>query len=93
MLTLDYIIGHCDDWEAFCDDLGFSVWAVNEGGGDCEVDLTGEQMVKHGITPPNPENDSLKALLKEAQECFCSNPLGAPPGLIDRIGAALVEEE
>jgi hypothetical protein len=27
------------DWTAFCDKFGYSVWAVNEGGGDVQVEI------------------------------------------------------
>lgn len=48
-LTLAEILDKCNDWDFFCEEKGFSVWAVNEGGGDVEVSLTEEEAIKFGI--------------------------------------------
>jgi len=48
-MTLREILDCCTDWEYFCEEEGWSVWAVNEGGGDVEVNLSEEQAIKHGI--------------------------------------------
>lgn len=48
-LTLSEILETCDDWDYFCDKKGFSVWAVNEGGGDVEVELSLEEARDFGI--------------------------------------------
>ena len=39
-MNLQEIMDTCDGWEQFCEIKGFSVYAVNEGGGDVEVELT-----------------------------------------------------
>jgi hypothetical protein len=48
-MTLAEVLDKCDDWEYFCEEEGWSVWAVNEGGGDVEINLTEEQAYKYGI--------------------------------------------
>ena len=49
--TLREILNNCNDWDVFCKDKGWSEWAVNEGGGDVEVELTFEEATKYGIIP------------------------------------------
>jgi len=48
-MTLKEILDTCNDWDKFCDEQGWSVWAVNEGGGDVQVSLTIEEGRKYGI--------------------------------------------
>lgn len=49
-LTLSEILYKCNDWDFFCEEEeGWSVWAVNEGGGDCMVSLTEKQAKIYGI--------------------------------------------
>jgi len=48
-LTLSEILDRCNDWEDFCQEEGWSEWAVNEGGGDITVNLTEEQCYKYGV--------------------------------------------
>jgi hypothetical protein len=48
-LTLSEVSDRCYDWEDFCEAEGWSVWAVNEGGGDVEVALSEEQAKLYGI--------------------------------------------
>ena len=48
-MTLAEAFRACDDIDRLCDEFGWSVWAVNEGGGDVEVHLTVEQAKDHGI--------------------------------------------
>jgi len=40
IMTLQEIMDTCPDWLRFCEVKGFSEWAVNEGGGDVQVELT-----------------------------------------------------
>ena len=47
--TLEEILSRCKDWEYFCQEEGWDVWAVNEGGGDVQVSLSEEQCVKYGL--------------------------------------------
>lgn len=47
--TLEEILDKCDDWDTFCEEKGFSVWAVNEGGGDVDVTLTLEEALRYGL--------------------------------------------
>jgi hypothetical protein len=49
IMTLGEILKTCDDWEKFCDDFGYTFYAVQEGGGDVEVELTLEQAHRLGI--------------------------------------------
>lgn len=49
VLTLSEMLDKCDDWEYFCDKEGYSVYAVNEGGGDIEISLTEKQAKKYGL--------------------------------------------
>ena len=51
-LTLEEVLHKCNDWEVFCEEKGYSEWAVNEGGGDIEVSLTEEEVIKYGIIKP-----------------------------------------
>lgn len=48
-LTLAEVLNKCNDWDVFCEEEGWSVWAVNEGGGDISVCLTEEKCRKYGI--------------------------------------------
>lgn len=47
--TLEEILDKCNDWETFCQEEGWSVWAVNEGGGNTEVCLDEEKAKKYGL--------------------------------------------
>ena len=49
--TLREILHNCNDWDAFCKDKGWSEYAVAEGGGDIEVELTFLEAAKYGIIP------------------------------------------
>lgn len=48
-LTLEEILDKCSDWDFFCEEEGWSVWAVNEGGGDIGVALSEDKCYKYGI--------------------------------------------
>ena len=37
------------EWERFCEDFGYSVWVVNEGGENIQISLTKEQAKKYGV--------------------------------------------
>ncbi len=52
ILTLEEILDKCDDWDFFCEEEGWSVWAVNEGGGDISVSLSEDKAYKHGLLRP-----------------------------------------
>lgn len=49
LMTLQEVLDTCPDWDAFCELKGFSVYAVNEGGGDVTVSLTTQEAHKLGI--------------------------------------------
>ena len=49
ILRLQEIMDTCKDWEQFCDMKGFSLYAVNEGGGHIEVTLTVQEAHNLGI--------------------------------------------
>lgn len=49
ILTLSEILDQCNDWDFFCQEEGWSEYAVNEGGGDIQVTLSKEQCYKYGI--------------------------------------------
>ena len=48
-MTLQEILQTCNDWDKFCEEKGFSVWAVNEGGGDIQVSLILDEAKHFGI--------------------------------------------
>ena len=48
-MTLAEILDRCNDWDYFCEQEGWSVWAVNEGGGDIDVALSEQQCYKYGV--------------------------------------------
>lgn len=48
-LTLAEVLDRCSDWDDFCEKEGWSVWAVNEGGGDIDVVLTEDKAKEYGI--------------------------------------------
>ncbi|KKM90899.1 hypothetical protein LCGC14_1233970 [marine sediment metagenome] len=52
VLTLSEVLHRTHDWEKFCEEKGWSEWAVNEGGGDIEVSLTEEEAIKYGVLRP-----------------------------------------
>ena len=39
-MTLAEVLLTCANWERFCDEKGWSVYAVKDGGGHVEVELT-----------------------------------------------------
>lgn len=53
LMTLAEVLDKCNDWDYFCEEEGWSVWAVNEGGGDIELSFTEEQAYKYGILRRN----------------------------------------
>lgn len=52
VLTLAEVLHRTHDWDKFCQEQGWSEWAVNEGGGDIEVSLTEEDAIKYGVLRP-----------------------------------------
>jgi hypothetical protein len=48
-MTLSEVLNQCSDWEQFCEEQGWSEWAVNEGGGDIQVSLSREEAERYGI--------------------------------------------
>jgi len=48
-MNLQEIMDTCKDWDEFCEMKGYSVYSVNEGGGDVEVELTTQEAHKLGI--------------------------------------------
>ena len=48
-MTLAEVLKTCTNWERFCDEKGWSVYAVNEGGGHVEVELTLAEASYYGI--------------------------------------------
>lgn len=48
-MSLQEIMDTCNSWDQFCEVKGFSVYAVNEGGGDVEVELSTQEAHKLGI--------------------------------------------
>lgn len=52
-MTLEEVLNRCNDWDYFCAEEGWSVWAVNEGGGDIDVSLSEQQCYKYGILKRN----------------------------------------
>lgn len=48
-MTLAEVLKTCTDWDRFCDEKGLSVYAVNEGGGHVEVELTLAEASQYGI--------------------------------------------
>ena len=48
-ITLREILHSCNDWDDFCDKEGWSVWAVNEGGGDVETTISIDKAKEYGI--------------------------------------------
>jgi len=49
IVTLEEVLDRCNDWEYFCKEEGWSEWAVNEGGGDVEIQ---QQCHKYGLIKP-----------------------------------------
>lgn len=48
-ITLNEVLEKCNDWETFCQEQGWSEWAVNEGGGNIVATLTLEEAKKYGL--------------------------------------------
>lgn len=48
-ITLREVLSRCYDWLKFCEETGYSEWAVNEGGGDTEVSLNEDTARKYGL--------------------------------------------
>ena len=53
LITRGEILEKCSDWEEVCEKEGWSVWCVNEGGGDIEEYLTEEKALEYGILNQN----------------------------------------
>ena len=49
IMTLGEVLLTCTNWVKFCNEKGFSVWAVNEGGEDIQVALTIDEAREFGI--------------------------------------------
>lgn len=49
VLTLSEILDRCNDWDSFCENEGYSVYAVKEGGGDLVVSLSEKKAKEYGI--------------------------------------------
>ena len=49
LIKLEEVLDRCSDWDKFCEKEGYSVWCVNEGGGDIEISLDIEQLKEYGI--------------------------------------------
>lgn len=47
--TLGEILRNGNDWDNFCEKEGYSIYCVNEGGGDMEINLTEEQAIEYGL--------------------------------------------
>lgn len=48
-ITLTEALRKCNDWSKFCNEFGWSIFVVNEGGGELIQELTESQAIKHGI--------------------------------------------
>jgi hypothetical protein len=48
-MTLQEVLDTCPDWLKFCKMKGFDEYAVNEGGGHVEVNLSIQEAHKLGI--------------------------------------------
>jgi hypothetical protein len=48
-ITLQEILKYGNDWEGFCEEYGWDEYAVAEGGGDVEEDLSMTALEKFGI--------------------------------------------
>lgn len=48
-ITLREVLERCNDWGKFCTDKGYSVYCVNEGGGDVEIELSEDDIINYGI--------------------------------------------
>jgi len=50
-VTLSEILNNTstDEFEKFCEEFGYNVYVVNEGGGHIEVTMSLEKAVKYGI--------------------------------------------
>jgi hypothetical protein len=48
-MTLSEIKDKCDDWDYFCEQEGWSVYACAEGGGNITTTLDKEQVQEYGI--------------------------------------------
>lgn len=55
--TLEEVLDKCNNWDLFCEEKGFSIWAVNEGCGDVSVTLTLDEAIRYGIIHPQ-ENEN-----------------------------------
>ena len=47
--TLSEILHNCKDWDSFCDEFGYDIYACKMGGGYIEVKLTPTQAHNHGL--------------------------------------------
>jgi hypothetical protein len=48
-LTLTEAEKKCYDWNDFCSEFGIGYYALNEGYGHTEVEMTEQQALDHGI--------------------------------------------
>jgi hypothetical protein len=52
-MTLREVLKRCNDWDYFCEEEGWSIWCINEGGGDLNITLTEEKCYRYGILKKN----------------------------------------
>ena len=48
-LTLSEVLRKVNNWDDFCEQFGWGLYVVNEGGGHIEQTLTEEEAKKFGI--------------------------------------------
>jgi len=49
LITLSEAMNRCDDWAVFCEEEGWSLYTVTEGGADIEIKLSEKKAYKYGI--------------------------------------------
>lgn len=53
--TLREILNKCYDWDEFCEEFGWSVWAVDEGDEEITQTMTIKEARYHGLLRESPE--------------------------------------
>lgn len=84
-MTLQEIMDTTPDWIKACNMLGFSEWAVNEGGGHVQVEITTQQAHQLGIVKLPPHKVDKPNNSGTDYAAHCNNTFDTEPAFDDCI--------
>lgn len=48
-IKLEDVLHNCNDWLRFCREKGYDEYVVSRGGGELQVTLNKEEIIKYGL--------------------------------------------